>query len=55
MSYEEIQGITQLVAGLLFLCVLIGVIIYVMRPSNKEHFKRLAALTLENEDIDQRK
>jgi cbb3-type cytochrome oxidase subunit 3 len=55
MSYEQLQGVTQLIGGCLFLLVLIGVGIHAFRPSNAERFKRLAGLALENEDLKNRK
>ena len=48
MSYEYIQGVSQIVASGLFLSVLAGVVIYVFRPANKSRFERAAHLPLDS-------
>lgn len=52
MSYKDIQVITQLVSGGLFLMVLLGVAVYVALPSNAARFEKQSRLPLENEDLD---
>lgn len=49
MTYEEVQVVSQLVAGGLFLAVLIGVAIYAFKPSNKSDFEHMARLPLETD------
>jgi cbb3-type cytochrome oxidase subunit 3 len=48
MTYEFVQGVSQLVASGLFLGVLAAVAVYVFRPSNTSRFERAASLPLDN-------
>lgn len=54
MTYEYAQGLSQLIASGLFLCVLIGVAVYVFRPANKASFERAARLPLETDQPQQK-
>ncbi len=48
MTYEFVQGVSQIVASGIFLCVLAGVAVYVFRPSNASRFERAARLPLDS-------
>lgn len=48
MTYEFVQGVSQVVASGLFLGVLAVVAVYVFRPSNKSRFERAASLPLDS-------
>lgn len=48
MTYQAIQQLSQLIAGAIFLAVLIGVAFYTFSPRNKAKFERAANLPLAN-------
>ncbi len=48
MTYEYAQALSQLVASVLFVGVLLCVAYYAFRPSNKAAFERAARLPLDN-------
>jgi cytochrome c oxidase cbb3-type subunit IV len=50
MAYETALAISQLTAMAIFSAVLIGVVIYVFRPSNKQRFERAARMPLDNDN-----
>ena len=46
MSYETVFGICQLVAMAIFGAVMAGILVHVLRPTNKAHFEAAARLAL---------
>jgi cbb3-type cytochrome oxidase subunit 3 len=55
MTYEYAQGLSHLVASGLFVCVLIGVVFYAFKPSNKDAFERAARLPLDSDKPQQKR
>lgn len=52
MTYQEVQIASQLAAMLIFGALLLGVIVYAFRPSNKDKFERASRLPLEPDNQD---
>jgi cbb3-type cytochrome oxidase subunit 3 len=50
MTYQDAQVLSQLVAMVIFGSLLVAVMVYAFRPSNKEKFERAARMPLESED-----
>lgn len=50
MSYESIAAASQILAMILFGSVIVGVLIYVFRPSNTARFDAAARRALEHDD-----
>jgi cbb3-type cytochrome oxidase subunit 3 len=55
MTYEYAQSLSHLVASVLFVCVLLGVVIYAFKPSNKEAFERASRLPLDSDNPQQKR
>ncbi|MGL4397335.1 MAG: cbb3-type cytochrome c oxidase subunit 3 [Hyphomicrobium sp.] len=51
MTYETAVLFGQIVAMVLFGSLMIGIIIYVARPSNRARFDRAAAIPLAVDDV----
>jgi cbb3-type cytochrome oxidase subunit 3 len=47
MTYQDVQVLSQLAAFLIFGALMVGVLVYAFRPTNKEKFERAARLPLE--------
>jgi cytochrome c oxidase cbb3-type subunit 4 len=52
MSYHDLLGWSQLIAMVIFGAVMVGVLIYALRPGNKAKFDAAARLPLERDDDD---
>jgi cytochrome c oxidase cbb3-type subunit 4 len=50
MSYQEFAGWSQIVAMAIFGTVMAGVLIYALRPGNKDRFDAAARLPLADND-----
>ena len=50
MSYHEIAGWSQIIAMTIFGAVMMGVIIYALRPANKQKFEAASRLPMLNDD-----
>jgi cytochrome c oxidase cbb3-type subunit 4 len=50
MSYQDLAGWSQIVAMTIFGTVMAGVLIYALRPGNKDRFDAAARLPLAKDD-----
>ena len=50
MTYHDLAGWSQIVAMAIFGTVMAGVLVYALRPGNKDRFDAAARLPLEKED-----
>jgi cytochrome c oxidase cbb3-type subunit 4 len=49
MTYEQVAGITQVVALLFFIALFVGVVIYAFWPGNKKRFEEDAKIPLKKD------
>lgn len=50
MTYDEAQVVSQLVSMALFMALMVIVLVYALRKSNKGKFERASKLPLESDD-----
>jgi cytochrome c oxidase cbb3-type subunit 4 len=50
MTYQDVAGWSQIIAMAIFGAVMVGVLVYALRPGNKKKFDAAARLPLENDD-----
>ena len=50
MTYETLVYVCQLVAMVIFGAVMLGIIVYVLRPANKAKFEAASRLALRHDD-----
>ena len=52
LDYETVSRFAQQVGTVFFVSAFLGAVIYALLPNNKEAFKRLAQLPLEDDESD---